>query len=84
MKRVFNFSSDESSEEEMEKEDDFGVAWETLDFARILYQKILNAIENNQAEVLIEFEKVPEHHEIQKKLADTYDLLGEISLENGL
>ncbi|KAG5518264.1 hypothetical protein PMAC_003060 [Pneumocystis sp. 'macacae'] len=82
MKKNFSFSSDESSEEEIMKEDDFRIAWETLDFARILYQKILYAVKNKQIELLIEFQKVPEQSEIQKKLADTYDLLGEISLEN--
>ncbi|KAG4305680.1 hypothetical protein PORY_000590 [Pneumocystis oryctolagi] len=76
---TFSFSGDESSEEE---EDDFGIAWETLDFARILYQKMLDAIENQQFCVFSEFQEVPDKQEIQKKLSNTYDLLGEISLEN--
>ncbi|KAG5440594.1 hypothetical protein PCK2_000304 [Pneumocystis canis] len=80
---AFCFFGDESSEDEgKEEEDDFKIAWETLDYARVLYQKMLNAEEKQELQTLMELEIVPERLQIQKKLADTYDLLGEISLEN--
>lgn len=78
----FCFSGDESSDEdalEVLKEDDFSIAWETLDIARILYKKILDSMDDTtEKNVFYNDERVT----IQKKLADTYDFLGEISLEN--
>ncbi|KAG4303453.1 hypothetical protein PCANB_000394 [Pneumocystis canis] len=80
---TFCFFGDESSEdEEKEDDDDFKIAWETLDFARVLYQKMLNAEEKQELQTLMGLETPPKRSQIQKKLADTYDLLGEISLEN--
>ncbi|EMR10810.1 hypothetical protein PNEG_00957 [Pneumocystis murina B123] len=82
------FSGDESSDEESEdmvKEDDFSIAWEALDFSRFLYQKMLD-INRGVSEKSSEDQKMGFVEEnsitIEKKLADTYDLLGEISLEN--
>lgn len=53
-------------------EDDFQSAWEVLDLARLSFQK--------QLEHTTEF---VDKNEVKKRIADTYDLLGEIALENG-
>ncbi|KTW30254.1 hypothetical protein T552_00731 [Pneumocystis carinii B80] len=82
------FSGDESSEEEsgdVIKEDDFSIAWEALDFSRFLYQKMLDMSKGvSERDLEEKKEEIDEEKciEIEKKLADTYDLLGEISLEN--
>lgn len=85
----FCFSGDGNSDDEsaeVTKEDDFGIAWETLDYARILYEKMLNIKEDAHGEMsenyVVDSIQENERIAIQKKLADTYDLLGEISLEN--
>ena len=54
---------------EEQPEDDFQTAWEVLDLARVLFQKRLDAEQDSS--------------KTRKSLADTYDLLGEIALENG-
>lgn len=54
-------------------DDDFQDAWEILDLARLSFQKQLeNATE------------LTDKSEIKKRIADTYDLLGEVALENGI
>lgn len=79
----FSFAGDEIEEgsegEEEQKvqpedstEDDFQNAWEVLDLARLSYQKQLDS----QEEFL-------DKDQVKKNLAETYDLLGEVSLENG-
>ncbi|PYH47717.1 SHNi-TPR domain-containing protein [Aspergillus saccharolyticus JOP 1030-1] len=86
----FQFTGDENfdesdTEDEVdnavaeEDEDDFANAYEVLDLARILYQKKLNAMEEDgkgkSAEQPMDLKQVKE------RLADTYDLQAEISLE---
>uniref|UniRef100_A0A060T9T2 ARAD1D21406p n=1 Tax=Blastobotrys adeninivorans TaxID=409370 RepID=A0A060T9T2_BLAAD len=57
----------EGQEGEEQQEDDFEVAWEILDLARTLF------IEKLEQE---------DSRDLKIKLADTYDLLGEVSIES--
>ncbi|KAH6840777.1 hypothetical protein B0I37DRAFT_385105 [Chaetomium sp. MPI-CAGE-AT-0009] len=80
---------EEAEGEEEEEEDDLAVAFEILDLARLLFNKRL---EDVQAEDEAEQGKGKEVAEtgsdsvavkhIKERLADTHDLLAEISLEN--
>jgi len=75
-------SEDESGEADgEEEEDDFANAFEVLDLARILYIKKLEAAEgsNNAKGKSAELPADVKH--IKERLADTYDLQAEISLE---
>ncbi|KAJ5150961.1 uncharacterized protein N7482_010213 [Penicillium canariense] len=82
-------SEDEDEEEENEEagddedEDDFANAFEVLDLARILYLKKLEAVEESGADKgkgkSAELPADLKH--IKERLADTYDLQAEISLE---
>ncbi|KAF2195787.1 hypothetical protein K469DRAFT_734242 [Zopfia rhizophila CBS 207.26] len=73
----------EGAAEEAE-EDDFSNAYEILDFARVLLSRQLETLQTaesgdkgkGKAEDTLEAKKIKE------RLADTHDLLGEISLEN--
>ncbi|KAL5048536.1 hypothetical protein BDW71DRAFT_177934 [Aspergillus fruticulosus] len=93
-KPYFQFTGDENfdtdSEEENEDnaaegddddddDDDFANAFEVLDLARILYHKKLNGLgETGKGKST---EPVPKLRDIKERLADTYDLQAEISLE---
>lgn len=68
---------------EDEDEDDFANAFEVLDLARILYLKKLEAAEEATAtEAKGKSAETPrELHHLKERLADTYDLQAEISLE---
>ncbi|ORY84202.1 hypothetical protein BCR37DRAFT_391808 [Protomyces lactucae-debilis] len=75
---MFSFDGDEPEDEAEEnpqeegaQEDEFQNAWEVLDAVRIMYEK-------QQAGSSAEDEK-----DIKRKLGDTFELLGEIGLENG-
>ncbi|KAJ5668793.1 hypothetical protein N7462_009863 [Penicillium macrosclerotiorum] len=71
--------NDEAGEEE--EEDDFANAFEVLDLARILYLKKLGAVEES-ANAKGKFAELPtDVKHIKERLADTYDLQAEISLE---
>lgn len=59
---------EDGEEQEEEEQTDFEVAWEILDATRHLFTKQLEDGENKE--------------EIKKNLAETYDLLGEVSLES--
>jgi HAT1-interacting factor 1 len=92
-----NWDSDEEEEEgdegeaqgEDAEEDDFATAYEVLDLARVLLQRQLEALQSDQANgieskgkgVAVEDEDSPAR-QIKLRLADTYDLQAEISLEN--
>ena len=54
------------------EEDHFQAAWEVLDLARVSCQKQLDN------------DDFKDKLAIRRRLADTYDLLGEIALENGM
>lgn len=55
--------------EDGEPEDDFNAAWEVLDLARAIYDKVKDQEDDD---------------EVKLKLADTYITLGDVSLETGL
>lgn len=73
------------AEEEEEEEDDFANAFEVLDLARILYLKKLEAVEESSTDKgkgkgrPVDLPADLKH--IKERLADTYDLQAEISLE---
>lgn len=83
-----NFDESDSEEEEdpkagadEEDEDDFANAFEVLDLARILYQKKMETTEecdNNKGKSA---EMPSDIKCLKERLADTYDLQAEISLE---
>ncbi|KAI1370781.1 hypothetical protein F4677DRAFT_437482 [Hypoxylon crocopeplum] len=81
-KKLFQFTGDEQSEDTeqedeaeddaLEEEDDFPLAFEVLDLARVLYEKCLER----------DGKKGALHTHVIERLGDTHDLLAEISLEN--
>lgn len=86
--------NEDGEEEEEEEEDDFSIAWEILDLTRVLYESKLDSLVDSsplpkqtpyfQTDKLSEIEPTLTTNEslhITKKLADTFDLLGELSLE---
>ncbi|KAJ5718063.1 hypothetical protein N7488_003709 [Penicillium malachiteum] len=93
-KALFQFTGDEnfvdSDEEdedenqddgEEEEEDDFANAFEVLDLARVLYLKKLEAAEESNSAKGKSAELPEDLKHIKERLADTYDLQAEISLE---
>ncbi|GAB1315071.1 hypothetical protein MFIFM68171_05281 [Madurella fahalii] len=73
---------------EEEEEDDLAAAFEILDLARVLFNKRLESIQAEDEaqqgkgkEVAAEGDSAVVRH-IKERLADTHDLLAEISLEN--
>ncbi|BFZ58029.1 hypothetical protein PYCC9005_005087 [Savitreella phatthalungensis] len=79
--REFTFGGDLEEEEEqpelasdlpVDAEDDFENAWEVLDLARISFQKQLESKDS----------KYDDKSGVRKRIAESYDLLGEVSLEN--
>lgn len=82
-------ADDAEADEEDEVEDDLGTAFEILDLARLLFLKQLeeklsakDTLEGKGKEVANgEGDDVGTRH-IKERLADTHDLLAEISLEN--
>lgn len=61
----------EGEEEEEEEQSDFEIAWEVLDLSRALFIK-----------QLAEDKSEEEKRQLNLRLADVYDLLGEVSLES--
>ncbi|KAI0137818.1 hypothetical protein F4776DRAFT_85262 [Hypoxylon sp. NC0597] len=96
-KPLFQFTGDENFEDSDEEEeaeegegeedddDDLAVAFEILDLARVLFEKSLERQEQDSSEGKGK-EKAegdsPTVKHIKERLADTHDLLAEISLEN--
>lgn len=81
--------AEEGEGEEEEEEDDLAVSFEILDLARVLFNKKLEALlagtgegegEGKGKEVATDDSPAIRH--IKERLADTHDLLAEISLEN--
>ncbi|ANB11664.1 NASP family CENP-A chaperone [Sugiyamaella lignohabitans] len=70
----------EQAEPEEEEQTDFEVAWEILDLARKLFDDEISSLEKLDDD---DNDKQAKIKEARVKLADTYDLLGEISLESG-
>ncbi|KAM0808658.1 putative Tetratricopeptide SHNi-TPR domain-containing protein [Seiridium cardinale] len=97
-KPLFQFTGDENfedsdeedddqgegeEEDEEEEEDDLAVAFEVLDLSRVLFEKALeqtNESEGKEQESAQTDSPATRH--INERLADTHDLLAEISLEN--
>lgn len=94
-KPLFQFTGDEdfvdSDEEEEaegeveeEEEDDLAVAFEVLDLTRVLFEKRLNAEQEAEGKGKDKANGAdsPTTRHVKERLADTHDLLAEISLEN--
>ncbi|OTB16749.1 hypothetical protein K445DRAFT_37989, partial [Daldinia sp. EC12] len=95
-KPLFQFTGDENfedsdeeeeaeGEEEEEEDDDLAVAFEILDLARVLFEKSLERQDEDSSEGKGKEkaeEDSPAVKHIKERLADTHDLLAEISLEN--
>ncbi|KAI1850757.1 hypothetical protein JX266_004039 [Neoarthrinium moseri] len=75
----------EGEGEEEEEDDDLAVAFEVLDLSRVLFEKALEQQEAQNAEgkgkETVQADSPAVRH-IKDRLADTHDLLAEISLEN--
>jgi HAT1-interacting factor 1 len=97
-KPLFQFTGDENfedsdgeeegegeGEDEEEEEDDLAVAFEVLDLSRVLFEKALeqtNTEESGEKGKEVAEEVPPAIRHLNERLADTHDLLAEISLEN--
>ncbi|KAI2625572.1 hypothetical protein GGR54DRAFT_653948 [Hypoxylon sp. NC1633] len=95
-KPLFQFTGDEDFEDsdeeqeaeegegEEEEDDDLAVAFEILDLARVLFEKSLEHQDqdNSEGKGKEKAEESPAIKHIKERLADTHDLLAEISLEN--
>ena len=71
---------DGEGDEDADEEDDFSNAYEVLDMARVLLQKKI-AEDEKFAGKGRATEEPPEAHQLKERLADTFDLQAEISLE---
>ena len=78
-------AEEEGEGEEEEEEDDLAVAFEVLDLARVMFEKQLDRGDEDASDSKGK-EKAdsnsPSSRHVQERLADTHDLLAEISLEN--
>ena len=63
-----------------EKEDDFQIAWEVLETAKALYEM---EIESRKGKA-VSGKGSSEDTSLERKIADVCDLLGEVSIENGM
>ena len=70
-------------EPEEEEDDDFILAWENLDLARLLFERSLKELEEESARKENEVvDSAAKTRHLNERLADTHDLLAEISLEH--
>ncbi|KAF5095808.1 hypothetical protein D0Z00_002997 [Geotrichum galactomycetum] len=67
---------DEEEDEEEPTQDDFELAWELLDISRALFLEQVDVLSADASKNSEEIKK------LQTKLAEVYDLLGEVSLES--
>lgn len=72
---------EQANDEDPEEDDDFSTAYEVLDMARVLLQKRLGELAEGSTGKGKETEASPEIRQLRERLADTYDLQAEISLE---
>lgn len=78
---------EEDGEPEEEEQSDFEVAWEILDLTRSLFENQLENVHKQGEDLQVPYlsrqdeETTNEFVKLTKKLAETYDLLGEVSLE---
>ncbi|KAM9938428.1 hypothetical protein OXX80_002060 [Metschnikowia pulcherrima] len=83
-----NASDDSEEEEEAESETEFEAAWKVLESARLLYEDEVKKHEEEKKQLkepyLDSDADVPKTKYVEslKKLADTFDLLGEVSMES--
>ncbi|KAK5678855.1 hypothetical protein LTS10_008510 [Elasticomyces elasticus] len=78
-----NDDDDQADAQAEEEEDDFAIAYEILDTARVLLaKKLANQIQDPKSTSTSTDILPPESRQIKERLADTHDLLAEISLEN--
>ncbi|EHL03494.1 putative NASP-related protein sim3 [Glarea lozoyensis 74030] len=73
--------AEEAGDDEEEEEDDLAAAFEVLDLARVLFEKRLEAPEDGEGKGK-ETGDPPMTRHLKERIADTHDLLAEISLEN--
>ncbi|KAK5724216.1 hypothetical protein LTR17_013502 [Elasticomyces elasticus] len=75
---------DQADAQAEEEEDDFAIAYEILDTARVLLTRKLSSLQNPTQDPTdpSTITSSPESRQIKERLADTHDLLAEISLEN--
>ncbi|KAI1003639.1 hypothetical protein K3495_g4568 [Podosphaera aphanis] len=76
----FEESDEEEAESDEENEDDLAAAFDVLDLAKVLFKKKLEANSKNEDNKKTIDSSMLNH--IKERLADTHDLLAEISLEN--
>ena len=76
-----NDEGGEGGEGDVVDEDDFSIAFEVLDMARLLLQKRKTEIDETSTGKDKEERETGETRQIMERLADTYDLQAEISLE---
>ncbi|CUM67703.1 uncharacterized protein PRCAT00005406001 [Priceomyces carsonii] len=78
---------DENDEGDHEEQSDFEVAWEILDLARSLFEKQLKEILHDSESLAVPYltsdreDTNNDFIKLTKKLSETYDILGEVSLE---
>jgi HAT1-interacting factor 1 len=70
---------DGAPNEEEDKEDDFQIAWEVLETAKMLYE---SQLEGKKGKSVVG-KGSEQDIAIERKMADVCDLLGEVSIENG-
>ena len=68
-------------DKDADEEDDFSTAYEVLDMARVLLQKQMREIEERVIGKGKGMNPSPDLRQLKERLADTYDLQAEISLE---
>ncbi len=73
--------ADAEDAENADEEDDFVNAYEVLDLARVLLIKKLEDVENSSGKEIKEKRESQQVQQLKERLADTYDLQAEISLE---
>jgi HAT1-interacting factor 1 len=66
--------------DEEEEDDDFAIAYEILDVARVLLGRKLETLESSSSKAAAA--ESPEARQLRERLADTHDLQAEIKLEN--
>jgi HAT1-interacting factor 1 len=71
---------DGENENDEDKEDDFQIAWEVLETAKTLYE---SQLEKKKGKA-VAGHGTSEEKVIERKIADVCDLLGEVSIENGM
>ncbi|WVQ99028.1 hypothetical protein IAU59_006160 [Kwoniella sp. CBS 9459] len=73
-----NRNEEGESEEDEEPEDDYNAAWEVLDVARTIYQKV---VEDGKSKSESESEAAEKNKEDRLNLAECYVALGDVSCE---